>query len=156
MSDAIVAKAINDSIGTKNFKGLNTILDEHLNSLDAVLKENIEGIKEAIMPVSNLSNPIYMFKEGDAPLAYISVENGTSKKIQLEYEGIVAIDYRNATLKYTNVTPAGKFVDLNDRETYCYRVSSGAQIWITATSGLGELTVYGHTEFAPPLKVEII
>lgn len=54
---AIVAKAINDSLGTKNFKGLNTIMDEQLEKfVDSIekLPESIEG------SIRSLSLPFYV------------------------------------------------------------------------------------------------
>jgi hypothetical protein len=60
MSNAIVAKAINDSIGTQDFKGLNTILDEQLTRWDELFDDKLQKFNEAIEGLNPLTNVIYV------------------------------------------------------------------------------------------------
>jgi hypothetical protein len=47
---AIVAKAINDSIGTEDFEGLNTILKGHLDEFSSSIESSIEKLVEELPP----------------------------------------------------------------------------------------------------------
>lgn len=59
---AIVAKAINDSLGTKNFKGLNTIFDEQLDRfVSSMIEELPKRIEDSI---KGSSVPFYMAASG--------------------------------------------------------------------------------------------
>lgn len=160
MSSAIVAKAVNDTIGTPQFKGLNSILDEHLNKLDAVLKENIEGIKDAVLPVSNLSNPVYSYDSSRDTIPFASVSKvdseGTSKKIRLGYGGIVVVeckDFDVTSVSFNNATYIGKFNIYDTNFGGAFLINVGAEFWFSAQ---GTMLIYGHTEFAPPIQLEII
>ena len=167
MSDAIVAKAVNDTIGTPQFKGLNSILDEHLNKLDVVLKENIAGIKDAVLPVSNLSNPIYSYDSSRDTIPFASVRKvdseGTSKKIRLGYSGLVLVkckDFDVTNVSFNNATYIGNFVTSNTElgdslaiQSGAFLINAGAEFWFSAQ---GTMFIYGHTEFAPPIQLEII
>ena len=160
MSDAIVAKAVNDTIGTPQFKGLNSILDEHLNKLDLVLKENIEVIKDAILPVSNLSNPVYSYDitRDTIPLVSIRRINSaeTIKKIRLGYGGIVIVECKDALIErisFNNATSIGIFNIHGSKIGRAFLINAGAEFWFSSE---GTMNIYGHTEFAPPIQLEII
>lgn len=146
---AIVAKVLNDTVGTPEFKGLNQILDE--------LKENIKAIKDAVMPVSNLSHPIYWYSDGDIVFATVEYQ----KKIKLNYDGIVrvyksgdggSIASKNAeAIEYVSGSGTTSVSNL-------YRISKGAEFWLEGDDGspFDLLAVAGHVEFAPSLDLEII
>lgn len=101
---AIVAKAINDSLGTKNFKGLNTIMDEQLEKfVDSIekLPESIEGsIRSLSLPfyVPSTPNPIE-YRENEIvhdviPAGYVYAPNSKiGKTYTFKGSGRIAINY---------------------------------------------------------------
>lgn len=168
MSNAIVARALNDTVGTPKFKGINTIFDEHLNKLDEILKENIEAIKEAVMPLSNLSNPIYMYKDGDFCIASVEkqVESSindviTSPKIRLSYSGIVAVKKdKHSTIHCVNAELVDSLY-VESSQLSIYKVFENSEFYVSIKEIPEqwykiELKIFAHTEFAPSYNVEII
>ncbi len=175
MSNAIVAKAINSTIGTPEFKGLDEIFNEHLDKLDEVLKENIEGIKEAVLPVSNLSNPIYNFRQGDGIIASVNSNNNYEKTIEFGYDGVLAMKIRRGVpdssdkgyvLEMSDVTEIGDYQlayieesGVDNTSLTAIKVKEGSQISIVekpdAPTNSLYVYIYGHTEFAPSLNINM-
>lgn len=90
---AIVAKAINDSLGTEDFEGLNTIMDKQLqkvvHSLDDFVQNLPPKIEEAIKAASNT-----ILSPSNTDLYYdVLLEAGGEKQY---YEGQIG---RNFTFK---------------------------------------------------------
>jgi hypothetical protein len=133
--------------------------------LDEVLKENIEAIKDAVMPVSNLSNPIYAYRDGDGAMAMVSVDfpnsvgqTNYSKRIKFGYDGVVKIEKDNSADNGEIIAENSIYLNKG-----FYRVSKETEIYLKLTRGEnesklngGQIYVLGHTEFAPSLNLEII
>lgn len=155
MSNAIVAKAINDSIGTQDFKGLNTILDEHLNKLDEILQRNANDIKDALTSIEALTNPIYSYKDGDGIIDVLTIETSTdgeykkSKTIDLKYGGILKLS-TNVDAEFTVGGTGIEFDWLPERNAMVVKFVPGASIFVESDYEFYmSVFVYGHTEYAP-------
>lgn len=125
---AITAKAINDSLGTKDFKGLNTIMDEQLqrvvSSLDDFVQNLPPKIEEAIKAASNT-----ILSPSNVDLFYdVLLEAGGEKKY---YAGQIGRNFTfkcngaiNVLLIRTSGTTgtARVYVKKNDQKIMLYNV----------------------------------
>lgn len=167
MSDAIIAKALNSTIGTSGFKGLDEIFDSHLNKLDAILKQHAEDTKEALDALYNISNPVFSVKDGDPVIATLSanVQEGSSnyahsKYLVLPYSGCLRYELDDEEL--TDFSIEGNGIICNFERTITF--SKNAKIRFKARKYTdGEDNNYfnvsvkfrGRTEYAPEIKYNI-
>lgn len=170
MSSAIIAKALNSTIGTENFVGLDEILDSHLNKLDVILKQNAEDTKEALESLYNISNPVFSAKADDPVIATLSaeVQSGSSnfaysKYLVLPYGGCLRYE-RDESVddNLTDFSIEGDGIIYVFRNTITF--SKNAKIRFKARKYEGEeyssyfnvlVRFMGHTEYAPEIKYTI-
>ena len=91
MSNVIVAKALNSTLGTEDFRGIDQIFDEQLDKLDEILQRNAENIKNAMASLEALTNPVYAYREGDPIIRRVQVAKGGSVTIQFAYNGVLRV-----------------------------------------------------------------
>lgn len=168
MSDAIIAKALNSTIGTKDFVGLDEIFNSHLNRLDEILQKNAEDIKDAVSAVEKISNPIYSAKDGDPIIASLSasVQIGGSgysysKYLVLPYGGSLKYERPNENLTEFGLEGDG----ILSRDEQSITFSKNAKIRVKArmypAEGNGSyytnitVSFMGHTEYAPEIAYTI-
>lgn len=110
MSNAIVAKAINDSLGTENFKGLNTILEEQLNSWSELFDEKLQHFDNTMETLGAIADFSYRPSD-DIELFKIDVERegyGSSDvneriataNIYIEHGGILSITLSKGEIEF--------------------------------------------------------
>lgn len=171
MSSAIIAKALNSTIGTENFVGLDEILDSHLNKLDVILKQNAEDTKEALESLYNISNPVFSAKSGDPVIATLSAEvkEGSSnyaysKYLVLPYGGYLRYERDTSNdHELTDFSIEGDGIICNFENTITF--SKNAKIRFKARKHTGEedndyfinvsVKFRGRTEYAPEMKYNI-
>jgi hypothetical protein len=95
MSGAIIAKSINDSIGTPDFKGLNSIIDEQLTrfnrNLNDTLVDFVERLKTQQAKGLRASDKIYwVFNNGFARVQG-SAWKQIGETLVINYDGSIAI-----------------------------------------------------------------
>lgn len=164
MSDAIIAKALNSTIGTKDFVGLDEIFNSHLNRLDEILQKNAEDIKEVVSAVEKISNRAYAHSTGDPAIASLvtRVTGGSlpaySKYINFEFGGFLRYEIETEEDSGVYAELVGDGIILSCRGYVVF--SPGARIAIRASAyegygGGAELFLFGHTEYAPEIKYTI-
>lgn len=170
MSSAIIAKALNSTIGTDDFVGFDEILDSHLNKLDVILKQNAEDTKEALESLYNISNPVFSAKAGDPVIATLSaeVQYGSSnfaysKYLVLPYGGCLKYERDESDgngLTDFSIEGDGIICDYESTITF----SKNAKIRFKARRYKDEeydsyfnvfVRFRGRTEYAPEIKYNI-
>lgn len=167
MSSAIVAKALNSTIGTENFIGLDEILDSHLNKLDVILRQHAEDTKEALDALYNISNPVFSAKSDDPVIAVLSasVQEGSSnfaysKYLVLPYGGCLRYELDDQDLTDFSIEGDGIICNFGGTITF----SKNAKIRFKARKYMGEeyssyfdvlVRFRGRTEYAPEIKYNI-
>lgn len=107
---AITAKSINDTIGTPNFKGLNTILEEQLNSWSELFDEKLQHFDNTMETLGAIAD--FSYRPSDIELFKIDIERegnyGSSDvnkriataKIYIEHGGILSIVLNKAEIEF--------------------------------------------------------
>lgn len=170
MSSAIIAKALNSTIGTDDFVGFDEILDSHLNKLDVILRQHAEDTKEALDAIYNISNPVFSTKSDDPVIAVLSasVQAGSSnyaysKYLVLPYGGYLRYERDESDdRELTDFSIEGDGIIYVFGNTITF--SKNAKIRFKARQyGDEEYDNYfnvfvrfrGHTEYAPEIKYTI-
>jgi hypothetical protein len=130
MSGAIVAKSINDSLGTNNFKGLNTILHEELTQFNETLSETL------VEYINELKSHDAKGLRASDKVSWVLLSYGDSQPnpLTVNYDGVVKVqaierqsrgDYTfavslNGALKNIVLTKQNEELNVSDAEGCIY------------------------------------
>lgn len=148
MSNVIVAKALNSTLGTEDFRGIDQIFDEQLDKLDEILQRNADNIKNAMASIEALTNPIYAYREGDPSIRRVLVEKRGSVTIQFAYNGVLRVKMSGDT-----IIRGAKSVITAENNTCDVHFTKSTPLVITNDSDDDDYVVFaGHTEYAPDIE----
>lgn len=137
---AIVAKAINGTIGTSDFRGVDEIF---------------EGI---LSRVTDLTNRVYSYRDGDAPILTLEflVDEGmtvNSRRVLFEYGGVLLAKYPDKLGIEYSIKGSGIISSNNGG---FFTIQDGAEIYFSVKNSGTEsgtqrvsICLCGHTEYAP-------
>lgn len=150
MSNVIVAKALNSTLGTEDFRGIDQIFDEQLDKLDKILQRNEDNIKNAMASIEALTNPVYAYREGDPSIREVLVNNGGSVTIQFAYNGVLRVKKSYNT----NISGAKSVILSSAEQDKCdVHFTKNKPLVITNNADEDDRVVFaGHTEYAPDIE----
>jgi hypothetical protein len=153
MSNVIVAKALNSTLGTEDFRGIDQIFEEQLDKLDEILQRNAENIKNAMASIEALTNPVYAYREGDPCIRKVQVAKDGSATIQFAYNGVLRVRKSDDTSisGAKSMIPVSLFGAAID-DTYDVHFTKNTPLVITNNASGDSVIFAGHTEYAPDIE----